>query len=388
MEIDFGYCIHFTDSNKDSQIDKFYAELDVELKSYVDHLFRSLEGYREKKEQLMANLKLGHPNYDALDAELSRLFDLYKNEYDNPTAFQLACLDSGIYEIDREISYESEEIFDTFQYIRSTFLKSSLIYLYSILEAHLRELCVILKAETNTALDIEELANRNYLTTCYTYLSKVIGLNIDNILAYENTLRDFQNLRNTLVHDFGIITARKQTQIQKVLDCYDGVGVSENKLEIKDHSILVNFLQSIIMTFQELYWLIDEKCGYKSLNANLNKSLQYVSNSLSIQIISVQFNANLTGTKFRSKTINFNLLDRTKNTIACGEISIKTHKTKSSFRLKIEDPIYIPKSMSKRYDRFIKKLIEAPSSVINHIFQNFYLTQKLGRKVEVTIKPV
>ncbi len=257
MIIDFSYFFHFSNNyeneNVKSPLDKFYAKFDIELKSYIDHLLRSLKSYQGQEKQATEDLKSAYPNYEALNSEYKRLFSLYEEEHGGQTASQLASYESGIDQIDQEIHFAGEEIFNTYRYINDTFLKSSLIYLYSILEAHFRELCNILKNTTESKLDITELSNRNYLDTCYIYLSKVIGLDIERIKVYENTLKDFQNLRNTLVHDFGIVNLSKTTQIEKVLNSYNGIVLNENKLILNDHSILISFLQSIIMTFQELY---------------------------------------------------------------------------------------------------------------------------------------
>src|SRR5690606_1961592 len=122
-----------------------YSKLDIELKSYIDHLLRSLEIYHDQEKQLTEDLQLAYPNYDEVNADYTRLFNMYEEEHVGQLASQMASIESGVDQIDQDIHYSSEEIFNTFQYIKDTFLTSSLIHLYSILEAHLRELCVILQ---------------------------------------------------------------------------------------------------------------------------------------------------------------------------------------------------------------------------------------------------
>lgn len=389
MEIDFGYFFHFQDNfeneHKKSKLDRFYKRLNIELTSYVDHLIKSSEGYNNQENKLRDELKLNYPNYVELDAEYHRLFKEYEKIHGGQAASRIAAHDSGVDQIDQELSYADEDIFNTFQYIRDTFFKSSLIYLYSVLESHLREICTILKDENAVLLDISDLSNRNYLETCFIYLSKVIGLNLENLDPYRNTFTDFQNLRNCLVHDFGIITPNKKNQIHKTLEAYKGIELIEGKIQIINYSILITFLRSIIMLFQDLYWVIDMKSNYLKLNANLNNGLQFITKGLSMQITSVEYAKGLTDAKFRNKIVHLDILNRKKEAIAQATISINTHKTKSSFRIRIAPPIYIPKTYSHKYTRLVKKLKEEPYVVISDIFQNFYLTQKLPRKVEITI---
>lgn len=389
MEIDFGYFFHFQDSFENdhnrSKLDKFYKRLNIELTSYIDHLVKSSEGYNNQEKKLSDELMLNYPNYAELDAEYHRLFNEYEKTLGGQAASQIAAHESGVDQVDQELSYAREDIFNTFQYIRDTFFKSSLIYLYSVLESHLREICTILKDDNAVLLDISDLSNRNYLETCFIYLSKVIGLNLENLDTYRNTLKDFQNLRNTLVHDFGIITPNKKNQIHKTLESYKGIELIEGKIQINNYSILITFLRSIIMLFQDLYWVIDLKSNYLKLNENLNNALQFLTKNLSIQITSVEYAKGLTDAKFRNKIVHLDILNREKKPIAQAKILINTHKTKSSFRIRIESPIYIPKTYSHKYNRLVKRLKEEPYTVISDIFQNFYLTQKLPRKVEITI---
>lgn len=367
-----------------SELDKFYLKLDIELKSYVDHLLRSISAYEKEKADIDQKLKKLFPNYNIVEKNYNELFsNNLKMGYDEHSAHQLAYYESGLDQIDSEIRSQEEESFNTFIYIENTFYKSSLIYLYSILESHLRDLCIILKNKFQVNLDITDLSNRNYIDTSFIYLSKVIGIKDNNIDPYKKVLKDFQTIRNILVHDLGDINNSKIDLITSIISQYDGIEINEQKILLTNNTAIVTLLKNIILMFQELYWLIDERDSYNKLISNISKALKFISKDLTIDELEVIY-GKLNENHFRSKNLKFNVRFKNKN-ISVITVSIKNHKTKESVHFKLNNKISLLSTFEINFRRLSEQTRKDPTTFINGVFRFFYFTHKLYKRVEINI---
>lgn len=377
------------DFTEKSDLDKFYSRLHGELKSYVNHLLLTLKIYAEDKKRSVENIEAVYSSkVDLVSGNFNRLYFDYLKYHDEPTAYYFASIDSGMANIEYERHFSIEHIEEEYIYTIDSFLKSSLIFLYSILESFLKELCLILQNKTQTKLNIEDITSRDYLKSFYIYIEKVIGLNLSAIETYKNKLKDFQNIRNILVHNLSLSAEnqRNDTKLTKILESYKGIKRYSNKLELNNIKILYPFLQSTIWTFQELYWIIDEKFNFESLTSNLNKAIKQISNKLSIKIKAVNYIGLNSNFNYRNKKVDSECYYQTKNIKIKLKVTIifKIHQTTPAINIKFPKGQKLSKSLRSK----IYNLKTNPYKITYIYLKNFYLTHSLHRNLEVRVNSI
>lgn len=101
MSFDLGYLFYFMhndfEDHSTSYLDKFYLKLDLELKSYVDHLNRSILAYQKEKLGIRENLKNSFLNYNEFENTYNDIYskNILKGLKDFD-AHQIAYYESGL----------------------------------------------------------------------------------------------------------------------------------------------------------------------------------------------------------------------------------------------------------------------------------------------------
>lgn len=97
-------------------------------------------------------------------------------------------------------TYHLETIFE--DYFPNLQRRSALITLFSFLEYQLDKLCRLFATDQEFSISLSDLKDTG-IDRSYRYLTKVVGLEIDNGTSTWRELKLIQGLRNAIVHDDG-----------------------------------------------------------------------------------------------------------------------------------------------------------------------------------------
>lgn len=184
---------------------------------------------------------------DKYHKEKEVVIDEIDGEFANITEFHQG-LDGSTYDLGSVF----EEYFPNLQ------RRSALITLFSFLEFQLDELCKLFQGDQKFSISLSDLKDKG-IDRSYSYLTKVVGLNIDKSSAIWNELKRIQGLRNVIVHNDGRMKNNDEIRKSDLLDEKPSSLFSEEKEVILLEGYLKHVLDSFDTYFKELNTKIQQK---------------------------------------------------------------------------------------------------------------------------------
>ncbi|MBL8205396.1 MAG: hypothetical protein JNM09_14260 [Blastocatellia bacterium] len=148
-------------------------------------------------------------------------------------------------------TYHLDTIFE--DYFPNLQRRSALITQFSFLEYQIDELCRLFANENNFSLSLKDL-NGKGIDRSYCYLTKVVGLKIENDTSTWNKLKRIQGLRNEIVHNDGKL---KDAKIKSYVNTSPYLS-GEDEVKIKE-----GYLNYVLDTFDIYFKAIDNQIPKK-----------------------------------------------------------------------------------------------------------------------------
>lgn len=83
----------------------------------------------------------------------------------------------------------------------SYFYHSTIVSLYSILEVCLNDICELIIKETGFHFTLDEITGRDYILKSRLFLERVCGVNFKKVDQEWQSIKEYQKIRNFIVHD-------------------------------------------------------------------------------------------------------------------------------------------------------------------------------------------
>lgn len=154
-------------------------------------------------------------------------------------------------EANKHFDSYADEFFDLNVHFPKLHASMTFISLYSLLEHHLTILCHRRQKECMYELAVEDLKDRG-INACKTYMTKVCGLQFPSENAEWGRIKNYEAVRNVIVHRRGKLRRGKDKKVRKFLE-----NSKTAKLETNDRLTLsFAFCVEVIRTLEDLAKLV------------------------------------------------------------------------------------------------------------------------------------
>lgn len=366
MSIDFGFISHFFDSEtKMSALQKFNIAVHRKIAIYRINSKKTRELY--KKEFLEIDAKNRKDFSEANGQAAIKYKEVFAEiEGDEHLKHSYADHESGYREIGIHYELTEEALKMDFMEMADNFNKSSLIVQYALLESELRRLCGLLKDILKKRIALSDIEAGDYLNSIYNYLDKVIEIEMDSILPFQNKFKDIQYIRNRIVHNGGEFSLEANDTLDQFVESHKG----SVKLEVLKHEnirilrmpkndVVSQFYDLTHDFFGELFWVIERKRSYVTLIERITFLFAFLSGKTCVKLI--ESNIVNKGRQFVFK------IDTNDGTIADFNCKLTIRSAKKS-------AVSLINQLDKHemIDRLVDQLSNHNSVVMEDVLQGFY----------------
>ncbi len=290
--ISYGFLTHHTwTEEKKSPLEAFFAGVKSSVAIQRQHIELTSELYKKQEQESGEQL---NAKFEAPRKAAQLRYESLLGQYHNPQIdHQVADHESGATQVENQLEQERYTLWEQFIELRSLLHHSALIQAYTLLEKELKDLCDVLKAETNQIIAQSDFSSTDYIGGSLKYLKLVILLDTDQLAPYVNKIRDIQYVRNRLIHDRGEIS-KTDPQLTKTLEKIKGIVAASKKrinlvdastlfrITVNDPSYITEAYETFLAFFQQILRLVEEKTGYAILKSKLQRAMSSMGESLFI----------------------------------------------------------------------------------------------------------
>lgn len=138
----------------------------------------------------------------------------------------------------------------------NTLRSSIIVQSYSFLEYHLKRICDHIYCKEKLAFQLNDLKGSSDLEKATTFLKKTSDINICGYTPEWNYIKDFQKLRNVIVHSRGEFDDKKK-ELNDLIKKYSSLSAikkqdNSHEILILDKNLNLDFLDSIQSFFNKL----------------------------------------------------------------------------------------------------------------------------------------
>jgi len=282
---EFEYIMfHSMKENKYSSIEKKVFEHLDNINVVISNCQLIISNYtKEYKKTLDEKEKL-------FISELPKYKKLFKEEYDAANGddidkSSIAAHLSGIDMFTKKHQWNKAYLKTKYEEFFDLTSKSTLIYLYSILEKSLKDICEILQSEYSIRISSDKLKGDGYLQNTINYLDLIIELNMTFINSVNSGLIPYQFMRNKIVHKLAEFKTIKDIEalVSSNKDClklhtYGGTSkimIYSNKFNDVFENLIKELYYEIIMAFEQKNNYKFAKRGIQHCFLILDKNIKF-----------------------------------------------------------------------------------------------------------------
>lgn len=330
--MDFGATLFFLNPRKVYPLEHFFVEIIEKINLYEQHSKATIILYEKEKTDI---LKKSKESYDAAIKVANKEYSRILQENGNDEfAHSFAMHESGIDFLQYYYQNEEEEISIRFKKMNNYFTKSSLVLEYALLESELRGLCNLLQTSFQNRISLNDLSEKDYLKSIFTYLDLVINLPIKELADnFKDDFKELQFLRNKIMHNGGEFLSANPNQELNLIINKNNNTISLEKLE--NNSLLLNvemnyvikFYIEIKSFFTQLLWLLDQKLNFTILLNRFHHLFLFLASDLLISNLRLKTIGNIKEVKFELHS----KLESKEFSIECN--LILKHTAKNNFEI-------------------------------------------------------
>tara|TARA_R110002049_G_scaffold17289_2_gene67547 strand:- start:960 stop:1640 length:681 start_codon:yes stop_codon:yes gene_type:complete len=206
----------------DSKLWLFHADevmLDFKFDPIISYLEESEVMIRRKGDEIKTKFEEWEKKYGH-DLNVPDAYDIYENEVLNYGEFP-KLLNNSIF-----------------------------LVIYSMFESHYQELCMIVGNRIGSSLRVKDLAGGSDIELCRNYLTKVVGVNLENSNTEWSEIKKYQILRNAIAHNTGTLK-KIDTDLEKFIERKSGVKLLNQTIYIEEILFLTSFIDLIKKYFMK-----------------------------------------------------------------------------------------------------------------------------------------
>lgn len=121
---------------------------------------------------------------------------------------------------------------------------SALISSYSLLESSLSDACELAKRQFNLQLSYKDIKGDSTLHVFKKYLTKVVGVKLDDLNADWEKINTNRLIRNKIVHDLSRIDKDSERHLYAKMKEMDSIDLLDGEFLIMDNKLIIDFLES------------------------------------------------------------------------------------------------------------------------------------------------
>lgn len=197
------------------------------LQLYKGHTSSELNSFRN-----FINL-----NGENILAAQNKFEELYSSEIQN----------NGVSDNQPKDDYWNYEFIKVYEIFPSFYRQSTFIGLYSFFETRLYSLCDNLQRIKEYKLKLTDLNGNNYIEKSKKYLKLVVSLELNNedLNILWTQIKDYQKIRNCLVHNNGYVIKADQQTFVEITRRIHYTELSSCRIQIIDDRFLLDFIETI-----------------------------------------------------------------------------------------------------------------------------------------------
>lgn len=344
----FQITFHFLNNQrKIEQLEKSFIAIDEQLELFEKQHSSTIKNY----------LKSWQEELDALTERYKKSEKSTQQKYDETIGdsdpndqnnIAYATHISGIDYLAHKKQEDTEEIKAKYSDFLDLFSKSTLIGLYSLNENFLSKICELSSQTFEKKIKLSHFSQRDYLLSSFNYLELVIDIPIEPFEKYISKLKDFQSIRNKIIHEGSEI---KDSSILKTIKKYSPNFLYDQEkefLRIVSSNFNKDFFELLKNLYQELLWQLEKRQKYKTIKDILENWFGLIEGKITISEV------NSTKTSSKKRTIDFKISsDNEKIPELNGKLSLTSN---TGYKVEIID---------QSENELIKELLEAEKDLIN-----------------------
>jgi hypothetical protein len=131
-----------------------------------------------------------------------------------------------------------------------TFRYAMIILLYSLLEHKMGQLCKVIEAKTDPRIHVDEFIRQkgriSDIQKSWFYIKEIGDINLrENSIRWKKLQKNFRSVRNSIVHDNGVVTTQKLDEMKTTLKKLKNSKLDQHRKILLEEEFVLDFMKTI-----------------------------------------------------------------------------------------------------------------------------------------------